>query len=116
MVLDMMKELCSALAEAKDVILMFRGLRFDKLEEAELERLKPIIVDFFNRFARMRSIGFTGASKLLHLLAPKFFVMWDAEIRKYYGLGQDAGSYFEFLRRMRREIREAVKGYAKDRE
>ena len=40
--------------------------------------------------------------------------MWDAKIREYYGLNGDAESYFEFLKKMRREIREAVEGYAKD--
>ena len=40
--------------------------------------------------------------------------MWDAKIREYYGLREDAEGYFEFLEKMRREIREAVEEYAKD--
>lgn len=111
-VLSIMKGLCPLLREIKDIIARFRDLKLDEVQEAELERLKPIITELFNRLAGV--VGYTGASKALHLLAPRFFVMWDDKIREHYGVSTDAEGYYELLRKMREEIREAVETYSKD--
>lgn len=59
--------------------------RFEVLGEAELmsSDLAPrrdLIVESFEELARIPGVEFTGASKILHLLKPKFFVMWDRYI------------------------------------
>lgn len=41
---------------------------------------RKLVIRAFNRFASVRGIEFTGASKVLHLLLPRVFVMWDAAI------------------------------------
>ena len=44
----------------------------------------------------------TGASKILHLIYPELFVMWDGAIRGGYGSGgkYEGVQYVDFLRRM----------------
>jgi len=112
-VLSIMEGLCPLLKEVKDIILKFRMLKLDEIQYSELEDLKPIIVGLFNRMAKI--VGFTGASKVLHLLAPSFFMMWDDKIREHYGVGADGDGYYEFLRKMRDEVREAIKSYSRER-
>lgn len=112
-VTDTVEKLCPLLTELRPTITRFRSLKLDGLQERELESLKPVIVGLFNKLARV--VGSTGASKALHMLAPSFFVMWDNSIRERYGLKGDAESYFEFLKRMRLEAREAVESYSRDR-
>jgi hypothetical protein len=66
-------------------------LRLEKLEGKRLENLNldngelgEIIKRIFLEFSSKRSIGFTGASKILHVLNPFVFMMWDNNIRSAY--------------------------------
>jgi hypothetical protein len=57
----------------------------------------------------------TGTSKILHVLYPPLFVMWDSAIRAGYAVNGLSGDYAErFLPRMQREAREAVGSYVAD--
>lgn len=87
-----------------------------RLELLDLEdaRLGEDIKSIFLEFSSKRSIGFTGASKVLHLLNPHLFMMWDASIRKaYHKLHKrchkegDEECYLEFLKQSQ-EIVEAI--------
>jgi len=54
----------------------------------------------------------TGASKILHVLRPRLFVMWDTAIRGGYAVSESSEDYAcLFLPRMQREVREAVGSY-----
>jgi len=51
----------------------------------------------------MKGVQKTGASKILHLLFPKIFVMWDGYIRKYYKFRNgDEEDYLNFLKLMQK--------------
>ena len=57
----------------------------------------------------------TATSKILHVLRPQLFVMWDTAIRSGYAVkeGSESSEYGSwFLPRMQREAREAVDSYA----
>lgn len=58
--------------------------------------------------ARVRYIGPTAISKILHLLNPGLFVMWDDEIRRKYKVSGSVEGYLKFLRLMREEVEEAL--------
>ena len=54
----------------------------------------------------------TGTSKILHMINPELFVMWDAPIRGGYAVGQSAEDYAErFLPRIQGQARLAVRQY-----
>jgi len=50
--------------------------------------------------AGMRTLGPTATSKLLHLILPNLFVMWDDSIREYWGCQGNAVGYSNFMLRM----------------
>jgi hypothetical protein len=51
----------------------------------------------------------TGATKMLHMLNPHFFVMWDDAIRKGYAINATKEEYgYRFLPLMQRELRGAI--------
>jgi hypothetical protein len=56
----------------------------------------------------------TGASKALHILNPRFFMMWDESIRYGYGCCEDEEGYFNFLFRSQKEIKEMIRTYNRD--
>jgi hypothetical protein len=81
-------------------------------------KTRDAIVGLFGAFSKEVSIGrntYTGASKILHVMVPNLFVMWDDAIRWAYACrSQDAEhgeDYFTFLKRTQSELREAVRSY-----
>ena len=86
-------------------------LRDKGLSNMDLERIDKVIVDLFdaicnkrfrNKKGRLKTVGSTAASKLLHLACPDLFVMWDTKIRGGYGKSKgDGEDYFHFLLQMK---------------
>lgn len=62
------------------------------------------ITDLFNCLDEIPSINDTGVSKILHIIKPDLFVMWDNEIRMYYLKNQKItygpSAYMFFLGKM----------------
>ena len=55
----------------------------------------------------------TGTSKILHMINPDLFVMWDAPIRGGYAVGKSAEDYSErFLPRVQGQVRLAMRQYS----
>ena len=54
------------------------------LMDTDLPEHRKRITDAFDRLARIEGIRYTGAAKILHLLCPRFFVMWDRFISGQY--------------------------------
>jgi len=62
---------------------------------------EPLVGRVFGDFERV--LGPVGAAKCLHLLAPRFFPLWDRAIAKAYGValvkkGNNASRYCRFIR------------------
>jgi hypothetical protein len=89
---------------------------FEKLKKEELKLEKVDLGNFeiaeairniFQIFSEKRSIGSTGASKVIHLIYPELFMMWDNSIRSayhrihpsYHRKSEDVAScYIEFMK------------------
>jgi hypothetical protein len=89
-------------------------LREERLENLNLDdgELEESIKRIFLEFSSKKSIELTGASKILHVLNPFVFMMWDNSIRNaYHKLHADnhkAGSpecYLEFLKQSQEIIK-----------
>lgn len=77
--------------------------KFKKLDfkTTNFEKYKRDIKKIFKTLAAIKGVEKTGAPKLMHLVVPKIFVMWDTYIRNHYGFDKgDAGDYFNFLKKM----------------
>ena len=95
-------------------------LRKGDLFSIDLEKNRSIIIELFdeicgktfkNREAKVKRIGPTAASKVLHLLCPDLFMMWDSKIRIKYGQRGVGADYFEFLKQMKHlgvEVKAAI--------
>ena len=69
------------------------------------------IKTLYKRFSEV--FGATGASKALHLLNPRLFVMWDENIRRNYHINTpDEYGYLHFLRIVKEELMEFVEDCA----
>lgn len=83
----------------------FNKFKDQSLEKINFDEFEEEILHIFNKLSKIKGIQFTGASKLMHLTVPNVFVMWDAYIRKAYGLKKGDGvDYFNFLKKMQWEF------------
>ena len=81
----------------------FNGKLF---EEANLEEIKSRLIEVYNELSKFQGIKYVGATKIMHFLCPKLFVMWDKKIREHYGFGTSAEEYYNFMRKMQTDYRE----------
>ncbi|MFZ0034949.1 MAG: hypothetical protein WAK60_08200 [Sedimentisphaerales bacterium] len=63
------------------------------------------IVSVFETLCEVPHVGGTTASKILSVIQPKTFMMWDAKIANAYGFSQNEMGYFRFLMFTRNIIR-----------
>lgn len=85
------------------------------------EKVISTIAELYNGLDRIQSINDTSVSKILHILCPVLFVMWDNEIRSYYLTVSEHKSgpkaYLHFLKRMQvlaRSLLEQNKNISQD--
>jgi GH25 family lysozyme M1 (1,4-beta-N-acetylmuramidase) len=89
-----------------------------ELEENAIQ-IKEIYNKFYNILKNMpkcKDKNITGASKAMHLLFPRIFVMWDRDIREDLGFDKKTNSdgYLEFLNEMQKEADEVIDSYHRD--
>jgi hypothetical protein len=74
---------------AYEVLLQDLSGQLQPLLQAEFasvnfDRYRRMISDSFDRLACVRGIEYTGAAKVLHLLIPRVFIMWDSAISGWH--------------------------------
>jgi hypothetical protein len=76
------EDIVDAYEESKKDLKIFR----EKLENIDLDdtNIRDAIKNIFLKFSSKSSIRCTGASKILHLINPRVFMMWDLKIRGAY--------------------------------
>jgi len=101
----------TAYKSSEEKLKELQGKRLESLDLSD-NKLKEDIKDIFLEFSSKKSIGFTGASKILHVINPHVFMMWDLNIRRgYHKLHKrnhrigDSECYFEFLKQSQEIIR-----------
>ena len=80
----------------------FRQRTIEEFSDNDVELIKAMFNDF------EKDLGRTGTAKCLHLLAPRFFPLWDAAIAKAYkqGKGDDAYHYCSFMEKTRDQVKD----------
>lgn len=108
-------KISKCITESKNGLDVFKKCR---IEIVDLMPLNDNIQDTFQKFQESTGSP-VAASKVLHVLAPHFFVMWDNAISAGYGCGIIYNTaiamnekYYNFLVRIQSELREAIQSYA----
>jgi len=110
---QMDSELCEALNSLKDE---FIALRAADLEYFEPNQQGDTVKTIFERICDLKLAASekavaTVTSKIMHLLNPKLFVMWDTRIIDFYNFQPNADGYVKFLVRMK-ELTQQLQPYA----
>jgi len=83
------------------------------LLHADLQIVGGKAVQVFKEIRDVKNIGSTSASKILHLLRPEFFVMWDYDIAKKYHVEMSPKGYLKFLMRCQSFLKSILEEYRK---
>lgn len=65
------------------------------LEKEDIERWEKDIKEIYQEIREI--VGPTSASKILHLICPNFFPLWDSSIRKRVGANDKEKGYYKFM-------------------
>jgi hypothetical protein len=118
-------ELEGCIADNYKTIEAFRKRDIFSLSPTDENDIRDLFINFLkatrgrNEKSGVETKTPVGVSKTLHLLAPKFFPMWDTQIAKdyrcyYYSSDKAADKYICFCKLIK-EVAEKVKAYPKDR-
>lgn len=66
------------------------------LENEDIEKWEKDIKAIYQDIREI--VGPTSSSKILHLICPDFFPLWDSNIRKQVGVGDKEKGYYEFMK------------------
>lgn len=77
-----------------------------KIQTADIQKIRPVIQEIYGMLSKIKGVEYTGASKVMSLMNPELFVMWDDRIRKHYKIDtHDGSSYVEFLSKIKKEVK-----------
>lgn len=98
-------DICNLLERQSTSVFRFRERSILSLAKDDLSN----IVEIFGEFEQV--LGRVGAAKSLHLLAPKFFPLWDGAIAKAYKVtlgpvGSNSGKYLKFMLSIRNQCKQ----------
>ena len=79
-------EFKSTFEECKPLFKQLENLDF---RNTDFDAVQDIIKEIYNKLAKINGVSYTGASKVMHLVNPNIFVIWDSYIsgqkpKKYY--------------------------------
>ena len=85
---------------------LFQKLKVFKLQTADLDSIEDLIKEIYSKLSQVKGVEYTGASKVMHLINTRLFVMWDGHIRKKYRVKTTKEDYFKFLKLIQNEIKD----------
>jgi hypothetical protein len=118
------KDILDAYEESREDLKSFRGRRLENIDLDD-NNIEDAIKNIFLKFSTKASIGSTGASKILHLINPHVFMMWDTKIKKAYHKlhkrhrsydenQKTAECYLEFLKQSQEIIKTLLHNISED--
>ena len=66
---------------------------------------KNKIIEIYQKLSDFKGIKWVGATKIMHLKCPQFFIMWDGKIIKHYKAKTSPEGYFNFMKLMQEQYK-----------
>jgi len=79
---------------------------YQKSDEIEKLYNEILNAEWESEKGRTKRVGPTATAKVLHLIVPDLFMIWDRKIRVDYGFGDSGKEYVRFLINMQNWIKE----------
>jgi hypothetical protein len=99
----LVSDLDALLASHRNVLRRFRDVPIRQFGKGDRRAARNLFADFDEL------LGPVGAAKALHLLAPRFFPIWDSRIARAYGFrplrGRSADAYVAFMEIVQQQVK-----------
>ena len=82
----------------------FKNISFESVDFKN-KKIKKRILELYSGLSKFEGIKYVGATKIMHFLCPKLFVMWDRKIRKHYKFQTSPDGYYSFLIQMQQDYK-----------
>jgi len=107
-------DLTKALRESAESLHQFDKCRLEEtvLDSSNAEVMERVFRTITSVKAGRRTVGATATSKILHLVNPNFFVMYDVKIRCGYGCSGNELGYTNFMKQMRQLANDVLHEYS----
>jgi len=83
----------------------FRSRKFESTDLMDTEVVKKT-EEIYEALSRFDGVKHVGASKVMHLLNPEFFMMWDSKVINHYEAKRTPEGYVDFMRLMQKMWKE----------
>ncbi len=98
-----------------------QSLNGTKLLDLDLDNNKTAIKNCYQEMANIGNrFSHTAASKLLHIINPELFVMWDRPMRTHcrniYNILEGEEGYFEYMKKMQKGLRQVLDSFPRAKE
>jgi hypothetical protein len=74
----------------------FRDLRFEQIDFNNAE-IRQKIQSIYDTLSEYDGVSHVGSTKIMHIICPNMFVMWDTKIRRHYKCEKSSNEYLRFL-------------------
>lgn len=101
-VIEICKQLLSKLRKYQDV---FDRLKMYTIVDIDLNHFRKEIISIFNDLMKIPCISSTSISKILHVLHPRLFPIWDDEIRMLLKIEDTGNDYIKYMSMVQEIIR-----------
>ena len=93
--IEICKQLLNKLLRYQDI---FEKLKMFTIIDIDLNQFKREIISIFNDLMKIPCISSTSISKILHILHPKLFPIWDDEIRTLLKIEDTGNGYVKYMK------------------
>jgi len=92
----------------------FEQVKNKEFQTTDFDEIGEVVKRLYSKLASVKGIEYTGGSKVMHLLNPRLFLIWDAAMRKHYGYdGHKAIDYLKYHKQVQKDV-ETVKWRSSD--
>jgi len=109
-----LEQLVDAIRELRGELERLKGVRLTDVNLDD-KRIEESIRRIYERISSVKGVGATSASKIMHVLNPNLFVMWDSDIRSDYDMGEGSKDYLNFIRMMQEKAIAFLKYFGEER-
>lgn len=86
---------------------IFEKLKKIEFQKANLNIIGDSIKEIYDILSKVKGIKYVGASKIMHLINRRLFVMWDNAIKNEYGFKTSTSDdYLNFLKLMQEKFKD----------
>jgi len=99
------QNLASLRTVIKECKSLFEKVKNKEFQTTNFDEIGDCVKRIYLKLSKVNGVEYTGASKIMHLLNPQLFLIWDTAMRKHYGYYHANGNeYLKYHKRVQKDV------------